>query len=71
LISETALRDFHSILATVGGEREKERARELLTRVTVIPDSPSPRTHLLKESGKIKGRPKVRNAFLILCTCVK
>ena len=78
LISETALRDFHSILATVGGDREKERARELLTRVTVVPDCPSPRTQRLKGSGKIKARPKVRNVFLFfapvlckLCDVVK
>ena len=58
---ETALKDFETILGTVGGEREKERARELLKRVTIVPDSPSPSTETLKESGKIKRRPKVRN----------
>ena len=58
---ETALKDFQTILATVGGEREKERAGELLKRVSIVPDSPSPSTETLKESGKIKSRPKVRN----------
>ncbi|KAI0240859.1 hypothetical protein LSAT2_008345 [Lamellibrachia satsuma] len=42
LISETALKDFQTILSTVGGDREKERAHELLKHVTVVPDSPSP-----------------------------
>ena len=58
---ETALKDFQTILATVGGEREKERAGELLRCVAIVPDYPCQSTETLKESGKIKRRPKVRN----------
>ena len=71
LISETALKDFQTILSTVGGDREKERAHELLKRVTVVPDSPSPRTELLKGSGKIKKRPRVRKLFSTLTESIE
>ena len=59
LTCETALHDFRSILETVGGPSEKQRAEELLQRVQVVADCPSERVRSLKPSAKIKDRAKV------------
>ena len=54
----SAMRDFQTITNTVGGPGERERAGELIKRVTVVPDSDSPRIHGLEVSGKIKDRSR-------------
>jgi len=56
ICSETAMQEFKSILNTVGGEEEKERANTFLKRLTVVPDQISERCKLLGPSGNIKKR---------------
>lgn len=56
---ETAHRDFLEILQTVGGETEKQRASEMLKRVSVVSDNPSPKAVALEKTSKIKERSKV------------
>ncbi|XP_071496574.1 UPF0415 protein C7orf25 homolog [Diadema antillarum] len=56
---ETAVTDFEAILKTIGGPREKQRAQDLLTKLTVVPDQPSIRSTNLSISNKIKERSKV------------
>ncbi|XP_055938864.1 UPF0415 protein C7orf25 homolog [Argiope bruennichi] len=56
---ETAHRDFLEILSTVGGETEKQRASEMLDKVSVIPDNPSPKALALEKTSKIKERSKI------------
>ncbi|XP_061185667.1 UPF0415 protein C7orf25 homolog [Saccostrea echinata] len=58
-VCRTALEDFQSILDTLGGQKEKERAKELLSRVTIVDDDPSDRTTQMPYSLKIKERSKV------------
>lgn len=57
-VCETALRDFHKILSTVGGPKEKERAHALLKSVSVVPDRPSERSQNLRTTAKLSGRAK-------------
>lgn len=53
----SAVKDFKSIVSTLGGPGEVSRANELLAHVTVVPNMVSPRTeHQLKLGGKIKQR---------------
>ncbi|CAG0901260.1 unnamed protein product [Darwinula stevensoni] len=56
---ETAVKDFESILATVGGPKEKERSKEFILRVRVIPDNPSDRVRSLNSNGKMKERSRI------------
>ncbi|XP_077998909.1 UPF0415 protein C7orf25 homolog isoform X2 [Glandiceps talaboti] len=56
---ESAVRDFNTILATIGGKNEKQRAVELLDRITIVPDQVSQRASELSESGRIKPRSKI------------
>lgn len=51
-----AVSDFQLILDTLGGPGEKERARQLLTRVHLVDDQPSERTLRLTPSAKINQR---------------
>nr|XP_006002180.2 PREDICTED: UPF0415 protein C7orf25 homolog isoform X2 [Latimeria chalumnae] len=53
---ESAVRDFQAILETLGGAGERARARELIDRVTVVPDQPSERALKLVTSSKINSR---------------
>ncbi|KDR11077.1 UPF0415 protein C7orf25 homolog isoform X2 [Zootermopsis nevadensis] len=54
---ESAVKDFQSIVSTLGGPGEVSRANELLARITVIPDMTSLRAQAqLKLGGKIKQR---------------
>lgn len=53
-----AISSFKSILETLGGENEKQRGRELLSRVTEVVNNPSSRTEQLSSSARIKPRPK-------------
>uniref|UniRef100_A0A1B6JV62 DUF1308 domain-containing protein n=1 Tax=Homalodisca liturata TaxID=320908 RepID=A0A1B6JV62_9HEMI len=53
LCCATAVEDFKSIVNIVGGEEEKSRAAELLSRITVVPDLPFTD---LRPTGKIKER---------------
>ncbi|GIX81591.1 UPF0415 protein C7orf25 homolog [Caerostris extrusa] len=56
---ETAHRDFLEILSTVGGDTEKQRASEMLNRVSIVPDNPSPKAKELEKTSKIKERSKI------------
>ncbi|XP_068090613.1 UPF0415 protein C7orf25 homolog [Hyperolius riggenbachi] len=53
---ESAVKDFQSILETLGGPNERERAAALIKRVTVVPDQPSARALKLDISSKINRR---------------
>ncbi|XP_056376493.1 UPF0415 protein C7orf25 homolog isoform X2 [Hyla sarda] len=53
---ESAVRDFQSILETLGGVHERERAALLLQRINVVPDQPSERALKLAASSKINSR---------------
>lgn len=53
---ESAVRDFQSILKTLGGLKERERAASLIKRITVVPDQPSERALKLEVSSKINRR---------------
>lgn len=53
---ESAVKDFQSILDTLGGPGERERAAMLIKRVTVVPDQPSERALRLVASSKINNR---------------
>jgi len=55
---ETALRDFRAIVDVVGGARERHRANELLQRVTVVPDQPSPRSLSLVITSSVRQRAR-------------
>ncbi|XP_065188809.1 UPF0415 protein C7orf25 homolog [Sycon ciliatum] len=59
LCCETARSEFNDIVNTVAGPVEKERARELMEEVKVVPDCPSQRIMDLKETTKIRERAKV------------
>jgi hypothetical protein len=53
----SAVKDFKSIVSTLGGPGEVTRANELLARVTLVPNMLSSRTECqLKLGGKIKQR---------------
>jgi hypothetical protein len=56
---QTAVDSFQTILDTLGGQNEKKRASELLSRLTVVPDNPSFRATTIPNTGKIKDRSKV------------
>jgi len=55
---ESALKDFKSIIECLGGATEKERATQLLMRLTVVPDRESNKIKNLEISGKIKNRSR-------------
>ncbi|XP_046371052.2 UPF0415 protein C7orf25 homolog [Haliotis rufescens] len=55
----SAVDDFNTILSTLGGDGEKQRAAELLARVKVVDDKPSQKALNLQNLGKIKDRSKV------------
>ncbi|XP_076799788.1 UPF0415 protein C7orf25 homolog [Clavelina lepadiformis] len=59
LVCETALHSFEEIISTIGGVREKERSKQLLEKVKVVPDNPSQRTLNLTSSAKLNTRAKV------------
>ncbi|CAH1788794.1 unnamed protein product [Owenia fusiformis] len=56
---QTAVSDFQTILQTVGGCKEKERATHMLEHITIVSDTLSERAFKLKCSGKLKQRAKV------------
>uniref|UniRef100_A0A8I6AA39 Similar to human chromosome 7 open reading frame 25 n=1 Tax=Rattus norvegicus TaxID=10116 RepID=A0A8I6AA39_RAT len=53
---ESAVKDFQSILDTLGGPGERERAAVLIKRINVVPDQPSERALKLVASSKINSR---------------
>ncbi|KAL1784411.1 UPF0415 protein C7orf25-like [Sigmodon hispidus] len=53
---ESAVKDFQSILDTLGGPGERERATMLIKRISVVPDQPSERALRLVASSKINSR---------------
>lgn len=54
-----AISSFQTILDTLGGPKEKQRARELLSKVKEVCNEPSSRAHQLTPSARIKPRPKI------------
>jgi hypothetical protein len=50
------MREFQSILSTVGGQAEQYRAVEFLKRITVVPDHMSERSKSLDIIGNVKLR---------------
>lgn len=60
-VCETALKDFRGIVDVVGGPTERQRADDLLGRVTVVPDQPSDRATALGITASI--RPRARTVF--------
>lgn len=55
---QSAMRDFKTIINTLGGPGERQRADDLINRINVVEDCDSPRTVALGNSGKIKGRSR-------------
>ena len=53
---ESAMKDFKTIIDTLGGESERCRAEDLMRRVHVVEDQTSDKTEKLRSSGKIKSR---------------
>ncbi|XP_073406124.1 UPF0415 protein C7orf25 homolog isoform X2 [Dendrobates tinctorius] len=53
---ECAVKDFQSILKTLGGAYERERAASLIRRINVVPDQPSERALKLAASSKVNNR---------------
>ena len=49
---ESAMRDFKTILGTLGGVSERERGEKLISRIQVVPDQQSSKTDKLATSGK-------------------
>ena len=58
LCCRSAMEDFKTILATLGGEGERARADQLVARVTVVDDQESFRSSQLEHSGKINDRSR-------------
>ena len=56
---QSAMDDFMAILDTLGGQGEKLRAKELMTKIKVIPDRTSDKVKMLKTGGKVRERSKV------------
>ncbi|XP_023324903.1 UPF0415 protein C7orf25 homolog [Eurytemora carolleeae] len=55
---ESALKDFQTIINTLGGTSERTRAEELISRIHVVPDQESEKIKNLHISGKIKDRSR-------------
>eukprot|EP00106_Octopus_bimaculoides_P015272 XP_014782714.1 PREDICTED: UPF0415 protein C7orf25 homolog isoform X2 [Octopus bimaculoides] len=53
------MRHFWTILDTLGGQSERQRAEELISKVKVVPDRPSQRAHSLPLTSKLKERSKI------------
>lgn len=53
---ESAVKDFQSILETLGGRGERQRAAVFMDKIHVVPDQPSERALRLVESSKINSR---------------
>lgn len=56
---QMAYHDFQEILSTVGGKMERERAEELLSKVTIVSDQPSEKANMLNISSKVKSRSRI------------
>lgn len=53
VMTQTAFGEFTSIVKNIGGLSEQDRARRFLQKVTIIPDSPSPRALNLQPTRKL------------------
>ncbi|XP_028648888.2 UPF0415 protein C7orf25 homolog [Erpetoichthys calabaricus] len=53
---QSALKDFQTILNTLGGPGEKARGADLLQRIHMVPDEPSERALKLVASSKVNSR---------------
>lgn len=58
-VCQTAVDDFQTILDTLGGDNEKQRAIELLSKCQIVPDQPSEQAKKLPNTGKIRERSKI------------
>eukprot|EP00043_Microstomoeca_roanoka_P009720 m.92648 g.92648 ORF g.92648 m.92648 type:complete len:586 (+) comp14672_c2_seq2:131-1888(+) len=58
IVCQTALKGFLSIVNTIAGPREKQRAKALVEACHEIPDLPCPFLAPLELSGKVKPRTK-------------
>lgn len=58
-ICQTAKEKFEAIVKIVGGDRERVRAKEMLARLRLVPDSPSPRSLAITLSPKMKEQHRV------------
>lgn len=56
---QSALDDYNGIVGLLGGKEERIRAKELISRLTIVPDCVSRKFSVLAESGQIKGRSKL------------
>uniref|UniRef100_A0A6B2L838 DUF1308 domain-containing protein n=1 Tax=Arcella intermedia TaxID=1963864 RepID=A0A6B2L838_9EUKA len=54
IVTQTAWEKFMGILEVIGGDSERQRAQELLQKVTIVENSPSERSKKLKLGPKIK-----------------
>eukprot|EP01006_Ploeotia_vitrea_P037902 TRINITY_DN66186_c6_g6_i1.p1 TRINITY_DN66186_c6_g6~~TRINITY_DN66186_c6_g6_i1.p1 ORF type:complete len:518 (+),score=55.40 TRINITY_DN66186_c6_g6_i1:44-1597(+) len=59
VVCNKAQEEFQTILDTVGGPNEKERAKALLNCCKLVPDDPSPASLKLTESRRIQDRQRV------------
>jgi hypothetical protein len=50
---QTALNQFQSIIAVLGGPREQARAHRLLSRLLIVPDQPSIRATQLRTTRNL------------------
>uniref|UniRef100_A0A6A7G5P8 UPF0415 protein C7orf25 homolog n=1 Tax=Hirondellea gigas TaxID=1518452 RepID=A0A6A7G5P8_9CRUS len=58
IICQTANDRFRSLMTAVGGDRELERSKKLMSLVTVVPDQPSERSKALK-GGSLSPENKI------------
>ena len=58
-VCKTALNDFQNILATIGGTKEIERAKELLAKLNIVDDCPSEQALQLAGTARINKRSKI------------
>ena len=58
---QTAVQDFEKIVSIVGGNEEKDRAKQLLKGIFVVPDLSSSKCNKLQESARIN--PRMRTIF--------
>ncbi|CAD6192148.1 unnamed protein product [Caenorhabditis auriculariae] len=56
IMCKTAFEAVKTIVYTVGGETERERWEELIRKVRIVEDNPSPKSELLQLSDRINSR---------------
>eukprot|EP00112_Aurelia_sp_Birch-Aquarium-sp1_P014882 Seg3245.2 transcript_id=Seg3245.2/GoldUCD/mRNA.D3Y31 product="UPF0415 protein C7orf25-like" protein_id=Seg3245.2/GoldUCD/D3Y31 len=58
-VCKSAVDNFKNILTTIGGVSERDRAKDLISKLKVIEDCPSQRALGLMDSAKIKERSRI------------